>query len=257
MVDGLLQHLGYNFSSKRAKQEFFASVLGEDGGRFISKGVSGLPGVPIDVSGRMGVGNLLPGTGLFLKKSDHSRDIAELAGPAGDLVKRGFTAVGQVLDANLGGAAASTLPTAARNVVQAVDMVKNDAYRDQKGRKVIDTDMLDAAFKAMGFQPNSVARVQNAIGEVQQMVDLTKLVKSELAAKMAKAIYEKDSEARAEVARLRDRWNENNPENRITLQMAGILKRVKEMNMTEAERIEKTAPKAMRADVRRELDAVQ
>ncbi len=257
VIDGILQRLGYNFSTKRAKQDFFASVLGEDGGRFISKGVSGLPGVPIDVSGRMGVGNLIPGTGLFLKKSDHTRDVTELVGPAGDLVKRGFTAAGQLLDADPLGAAATTLPTAGRNVVQAVDMVKNDAYRDQKGRKVIDTDMIDAAFKALGFQPNSVARVQNAIGEVQQMVDLTKLVQSELAAKMATAIHEKDAEARAEVLKLRDRWNENNPENRITIQMAGVLKRVKEMNMTKAERIAKTAPKAMRAEVRKELEAAQ
>ena len=58
-------------------------IIGQAGADFVERGVSGIAGVPIDVSGRLGMGNLIPGTGLLTKKTDHTRDVAEIAGPAG------------------------------------------------------------------------------------------------------------------------------------------------------------------------------
>ncbi|MEJ7805769.1 MAG: hypothetical protein WKG03_07610, partial [Telluria sp.] len=68
VIDGLLQRLGFNFSSKRSKQAFLTDVLGQGGADFALKGISSMPGMPVDVSGRFGMGNLLPGTGLMTKK---------------------------------------------------------------------------------------------------------------------------------------------------------------------------------------------
>ncbi len=253
VIDGFMQHLGYNFSTKRAKREFFAGILGDDFGRFVNKGISGLPGVPLDVSGRMGLGNLLPATGLATKKADHTSDVAELLGPVGDFGKRAGQAVGKVLDADLAGAATVIQAQAVRNIVQGIDMLKRGEYRDQKGRKVVDTTVAEAFLKMAGFQPNAVARIQEASGEVMQMVGLTKLVQSELADRMAKAMLDGDSDAMAEVRALRDRWNENNGDMRVTINMPGVLKRLRAMRESKAERLEQTAPKAMRERVRREL----
>jgi hypothetical protein len=51
------------------------------------------------------------------------------------------------------------------------------------------------------------------------------------------------------------RWNENNPEQRIKANMPAILKRVKEMRKPKDERVADTAPKAMRAQMKREIQA--
>ena len=93
-----MQSLGYSFSSKQARKQFLINILGEGAAEFVDRGVSGLPGVPLDVSGRLGMGNLIPGTGLLTKKEDHSRDVAELAGPAADLVQRVYGGAGLALD---------------------------------------------------------------------------------------------------------------------------------------------------------------
>ena len=203
------------------------------------------------------MGNLIPGTGLLTKKADHTSDVAELAGPMGDLVKRGFTAVGQVVDGDGLGALKSVLPVAGRNVVQAADMLKTDSYRDQKGRKVIDTTPLEAVAKGIGFQPNNVARVQQAAGEVMQMVGMAKMRQSELSTEMAQAMFEHDQDKIAEVRAMLARWNSTNPESAIRINMAGVLTKLKAMREDKATRIEHTAPKSMRADVRKQMQGAE
>lgn len=253
VIDGVLQRLGYNFSTKQARREFLVRTLGEDGAYFVSKGVSGMPGVPIDLSGRMGMGNLVPGTGLFVKKPDNTRDLAEIAGPIGDFAKRAFNSAGQLVDGDVAKAAETISPVAVRNVTKAYDMANTGMYRDDRGRKVLDVDGFEAMAKALGFQPADVAKVQEATFTVQRMVSQSKMRESEIAEKWAIGIFEGDqakvAEARAEMAR----WNENNPAGRIRIDMPQVLKRVRAMRQSKAERIAKTAPREMRAQVRAEL----
>ena len=257
LISGIMQRLGYNYDSKTKRQEFFASIVGEGGAQFLERGVSGLPGVPLDVSGRLGMGNLIPGTGLLVKKIDHTRDLAEIAGPGGDFVKRGFDAAGKVLDGNVfgaNGAAATVAPKAIQNLYQSYDMANMGMYRDAKGMKVLDTGAADSVLKAIGFQPNDVKKVQDASFETQRMIGLNKLRETEIANRWALGIFEKDSDkvkaAREELAQ----WNATNPESPIRINFKQILQRVQKMNQTKAERITATAPKEIRADVRRALD---
>jgi hypothetical protein len=86
LIDGAGQMMGYNISSKQWRKEAAGRRGGQGAGRVHGAGLSGLPGAPIDVSGRLGMGNLLPGTGLFLTKPSRERDLLEMVGPAGDLV---------------------------------------------------------------------------------------------------------------------------------------------------------------------------
>jgi N12 class adenine-specific DNA methylase len=256
LIDGVMQRLGYNFSSKQAKQAFLTGMLGRDGAQFVEKGISGLAGVPIDVSGRLGMGNLIPGTGLLTKKQNYGRDILELAGPAGDLAKRSLEAVGKVVDGNITGrtgALVTMSPTATRNVIQAVDMANMGMYRDATGKKVIDTDGYDAFAKAIGFQPNDVARVQDATRQVQNMIGQNKMRESEIANQWAQGLFEKDAGKVQDARDALKRWNEDNPSAPIRIAMPQIIKRVKAMREDKATRMTKTAPKEIRATVRREL----
>lgn len=213
----------------------------------------GLPGVPVDVSGRLGLGNLVPGSGLLTKKTDHTRDVVELLGPVGDIAKRGFEASGQVLKGDIGGAAVTASPLAARNLAKAYDMEKMGMYRDQSGKKVIDTDTTEAVFKAIGFQPNTVKQVQDASGEAIRTIGLNKMRETEIANKWAQGMFEKDKEkvqdARDELAQ----WNRDNPDMPIRIDYRQIFKRLKEMNLTKEQRILKTSPREVKETVRREL----
>jgi polyhydroxyalkanoate synthesis regulator phasin/cation transport regulator ChaB len=255
LIDGLLQRLGYNFQSKAAKQRFFAETLGlgDAGSRFIEHGLSGLPGSPLDVSGRLGLGNLIPGTRLFTKKQDYGRDVAEIAGPFGDLTKRFFEGAGKAVTGDLPGAARSVFPVAAQNLVKAIDMAASGRYKDERGRKVIDTDAVDAAFKSVGFQPSAVARVQEAARTANVMVQLNKLREAEIADAWAKGIAENDKDAIAKAQADVQAWNRSNPESPITITRQQIRQRVQTLNMSRAERLERTAPKEIRAEVRRQL----
>ncbi len=90
LIDGAGQLMGYNISTKHWRDEFLRRALGEELGSFMESGVSGLPGAPIDVAGRLGMGNLIPGTGLLLTKQDRSQDLKDIAGAAGDFISRAY-----------------------------------------------------------------------------------------------------------------------------------------------------------------------
>ena len=253
IIDAALQRMGYNFSSKQAKKEFLARIVGHGGAEFLTSGISGLPGAPIDVSGRMSMGNLLPGTGLFKKKPDHTRDVMEFVGPAGDLAKRTLVAADQVTRGEFLKARLSVAPVALRNVAQAIDMTDKGMYRDDRGRKVIDTTGGEAIAKGLGFQPRSVKEVQEATMEAQRAKSLYSMAKADIHEKWAKALFDGDQkqvqEARDDVAT----WNRKNPEQPMKANMPAVLKRVREMRMPKAERVAATAPKAIRAQVKAQI----
>lgn len=249
LIDGAGQMMGYNISAKQWRKELLANVVGKELGEFMEQGLSGLPGAPIDVSGRLGMGNLLPGTGLFLNKPNRERDLMEIVGPAGDLVARGFTGARKLLGGDVAGAALEISPTAVRNLAKGADMAATGMYRDTKGYKVIDTTLAEAAAKAIGFQPKSVAEVQEANSFMQRSKSFYTQTSSEIKAQWADALFRKDEAA---VQRVRERladWNRDNPEQPIVVRMPDVWKRVREMGKDRSDRIADTAPKALRAQM--------
>ncbi|QRY31154.1 PLxRFG domain-containing protein [Variovorax sp. PDNC026] len=252
-VDGLAQLLGYNFSAKKARQEALEAMLPKGIADFLDKGVSGLPGAPLDVSGRLGMGNLIPGTGLLQQKTNHTRDVLEIAGPAGDFASRIFSGALNVAKGNLGAGALEIAPTAVRNAAKGVDMAATGMYRDAKGYKVLDTNTLEAALKSIGFQPNSVATIQEANGINQGAKAFYNLRAQEIRATWAQGIFEGDQqkvqEARDQVAA----WNRKNPEQPMLVRIPDVMRRVREMRKSKDERIADTAPRAMRAQMREDV----
>lgn len=256
VIDGTMQRLGYNFSSKRKREEVIRNLFGADAGNFITNGVTGLPGAPIDVSGRLGMANLIPGTGFAVDKQDHTSDLAELFGPAGDLVKRGFQAVGQAGRGDLTGALTTIAPKAAQNIVKAIDMGQSGVYKqDSDGKKVVDTDFMDAVFKAIGFQPRDVKDKQDAAFAVQKMVAENQLKQTQVTHAAAIALANNDPEGvQAAKDEVRD-WNTKNPDLPIRYSASAVRKQALEMKRDKDARIEKGAPKQIRETVRRQLAA--
>jgi hypothetical protein len=254
VIDGVMQRLGYNFSSKLAKKQFFEGLLGKELGRFAEHGISGLPGVPIDVSGRLGMGNLLPGTGLLVDKDDHTRDVLEFAGAGGDFVKRVFTGANKLAQGDLMGAGKDVAPRAAANAAKAMEMATTGVYKDDRGRKVIDVDGFDALSKGLGFQPTDVARVQEATGLQQRLIAGGKQAEARFADRWAKAVAEGDQDALAEVRKDIRQWNVDNPTSPVSINRSQINQRVKALREDKASRIARTAPAEIRSQVRYALE---
>ena len=257
LIDGVGQLMGYNLSSKQWRKELMADTVGKELAEFMEQGISGLPGAPIDVSGRLGMGNLLPGTGLFLNKPNRERDLMEMVGPAGDLISRGFKGARMLMGGDVAGAALEISPTAVRNVAKGVDMAATGMYRDTKGYKVIDSTLAEAVAKAVGFQPKPVAEVQEANSFMLRSKSFYTQTSSEIKAQWADALFRKDE---GDVQRVRERlaaWNRDNPEQPMVVKMPDVWKKVREMNKDRTQRIADTAPKALRAQMREEAAALR
>lgn len=253
LVDGLAQLAGYNTSVKQWRRQALQDIVGDGLAEFIESGVSGLPGAPIDISGRLGMGNLLPGTGLLLTKQNRERDLLDVAGPAGDLLARGFTAGRKLLTGDVGGAAMELAPTAARNLAKGADMLATGSYRDAKGYKVLDTTALEALAKAAGFQPRSVAQVQEGNAFLMRSKSFYQHTSAEIKAQWARALFEKDEAALRRVRQRLADWNRHNPEQPITVRMPDIWRRVREMGQERSQRIADSAPRALRQQMRQAL----
>lgn len=253
LLDGLLQRLGFNFNTKVAREQFFAKIVGESGAKFLEHGMSAIPGMPIDVSGRLGMGNLIPATGLFTKKKDHTQDVLELVGPSGDFAARTFQAADALTSGDVGTAIQSIIPRALANAWQGIDMIHKGYYADSKGRKVLPTDLFDAGSKFIGFQPTNVANVQHAGAVAQQMVDFNRLKESEIADMFAQAAMSHDPGDLEDARNALRTWNSRNPDTPIRISPSQIKSRVQNMMASKADRLAKAAPKELRQRVRETL----
>jgi hypothetical protein len=131
--------------------------------------------------------------------------------------------------------------------------VTSGIYKDSKGNKVLDVTLGESILKGIGFQPNSVAKVQNAASEVFQMKDVYNVRRAELTGQMARALFEADHDEMRQVPEAVKRWNEDNAETPIRLNMPSIISKVKTMREDKATRLERTSPKGMRETVRKQM----
>jgi len=256
VLDGVLQRMGYNFSSKRAKQEFLINTLGQGGSDISLHGLSGLPGVPIDLASRFSMGKLVPGTGLLTKKDSHTSDVAELFGPVADVAKRAFGAANKVTDGKVLDGASDLMPASLRNILKGADMMNTGTYRDDKGFKVNDVTPVESAMKMIGFQPNSTAHIQDAKGQAMDVVSQNKMESKEIQEQWAQGIAAGDKEMINTARQRRDEWNAKNPDTPIIISMPSIVKIVRDMKMSALDRTQHAAPKALKMAVKRELSEV-
>lgn len=254
LIDTIMQSLGYSFNSKKAMREWAIRTLGDTAGNILVHGVSAIPGVPLDFQARLGVANLFPGTGIFKpSEPDKSRQVLEFFGPAGSQAKSVMDAVNAAQNGDGRALARSMVPLAVQNVLKAMDMSQTGFYRNNKGERVIDTDAYDAMTKAVGFQPQKVARQTRITQDINQNTDLAKGVETNLVAKMARAIFERDPELMQKTRAEWLEWNQTNPSARIMIKPQQVHEKVKAMMETREIRTIKGAPKELRGGIIQEL----
>jgi hypothetical protein len=170
----------------------------------------------------------------------------EFVGPFGGFVSAALRGFEAARTGDLAGAATMAAPVAIQNALKGQDMQAFGFYRDTKGRRVVDTDGYDAFAKAIGFQPNVVARESGKIREQQQNVAQHRAIESEIADLWAHGVFERDeAKVKDAVSRLKA-WNERNPEMPIRIVPRQIGERVKAMALSREQRFAKSVPKEMR-----------
>jgi hypothetical protein len=240
LIDTLGHKLGYATNSKKQLRRAIAAAIGPDAAEYVVKGSSRL--TAIDLSGRLGMGNLIPGTAFFdPAQKDKAKEILDVAGAAGGLAK-GLTSAWQ-------GRPAEALPVALKNLVKAYEMADTGEYRDSKGRLVQKVDGFDAMVKAVGFQPTDVAENSRKVAEVMNDIEIAKWAKDDIASKWVSGIVERDPKMVGEARKELMEWNKTNPDMPVIIRPQDIQRRVKEARLTRDQRLIKSAPQAIRREV--------
>ena len=251
LIDTLGQGLGYDTNAKLWKTRVLSEAIGSDGADFVLRGFSALPGFPLDVAGRLGLGNMIPGTGLLLKsKQDKAGEVAEALGPAASLAKGVASAVPALTTGNVAGVVEGIAPKAVKDLVKSLEMYRTGEYRDTKGRKVTEADATDALVKGLGFQPAQVARDSRRVQMANQQIALAKVTEAEFAEAIARARVDGDPDGERKARQRLAEWNARNPESRIAITPSQVARRARELRTTRDERFIRTAPKEMRQSIR-------
>jgi hypothetical protein len=234
---------------RRNKRRLAHEILGKTLGDLFLYGVSAQ--LPIDLSGRLGLGNLIPGTGV-LKPSDEQmrgRNVAEIFGPTAGMATQIGDAYDAATEGNPGKALQNLAPKAIKDLMAAAEMAKKGYATDAKGRKVVDVGLEDVASKAVGFNPTKVAQQHRKTMPIQQDIALQKRTETAIVDQWARGVADGDEEMVDAAIKRRDDWNKLNPRTPIVIRGTQIRDRVRQMATEKDDRLLRQAPKEMRGAI--------
>lgn len=246
LLDTVGQMFGLDTNMRRNKRRLAHQILGKSLGDLFLYGVSST--LPLDFAGRLGLGNLVPGTGMLKPSSESGRvrEVSEVFGPAAGLATQIADAYDAATEGNLGKAAQNMAPTAVRNAAAGLEMAKKGYGTDTKGRKVTETTGLDAAFKGIGFNPTAVAQEHRKTMPVQQDVALQKKTEASIVEQWSQGAADNDQAMMAKAQKRMVDWNKSNPDTLIQINAQQIRGRVRQMLTDKDARLMKSVPREMR-----------
>lgn len=253
LIDTLMQWGGYSWNTKAELRKKTTDLLGETGSDVALRGLSTL--LPLDLHGRLGTGNLIPGTGI-LKQSqiDKTRDIQEFFGPAAGLL----ASLGDVLTLSATGmpgrAAIAGLPRAGQNIAQGTEMAKTGFGHDKQGRITTPVTMSEALIKLTGFNPQRVAKESEIKGQQMQDLNLLRVKKTAIVNQWANGIINKNQEEVNKAKEALKEWNKRNPDLVIIIDANTIRQKVRAGMSTGSQRFLKSVPRAQKRRIDDELD---
>lgn len=240
VVGSAMSRIGFGENPESKLRDVAQETFGDQWAEFMLYGSSAV--LPIDVHGRLGMGNLLPATGVankFNSPAQQTREMLEIAGVAGGLAQS--VTSGQAV------------PTFARNAAKGAEMIATGEYRNTRDYKIMDATVGEGVAKMLGFHPSSVARETRVLGAEIERVNAQRVMEAKFVDRRAQAIVDGDGKALKQVLADTEAWNERNPKQRIVITGAQITKRVREMKKSREERFLKRVPKEMRGDMRERI----
>lgn len=248
LIDTAGQMMGFNTNMKRNKRDWAYSMLGKTFGDLALYGVSAQ--LPLDFSGRLGLGNLIPGTGALRPSNSDSmksRESTEVLGPIFSLVGQASDAVGAMDEGNAGKAALNLAPTAVRNAAAGIEIMTKGHNTDTRGRKVMDLPKSAGVTKMLGFNPTGNAEKSRTTGPLMQDAALLRKRQGQITGKLTQAVVDNDQKALDAALGERDKWNDRYPDTPIVIKPSAIKSRAKQAQTDKDMRVLKSVPKTMRA----------
>lgn len=249
LIDTVGQMFGLDTNMKRNKRRLAYDILGKALGDLFLYGISAH--LPLDFSGRMGLGNLIPGTGMFKKSNVEQqwRQAAEIAGPAAGMGMQIADAYDAAVAGNWGKMLENIGPKAVKDVMAGSKMIRTGYAENTRGEQTIPVTPAEGAIKMTGFQPTAIAQESRKTAPIAQDKALQALTEREIVQAWGRAIANNDNEGALKAQRKLEAWNRDNPENPIVITAAQIKASVKSKLTGVEERMLKHAPKEMRGRV--------
>lgn len=250
IIDAVGESLGWNTNSDAWMSKKAAEVLGKAGAEMFTSGASRNP----SLGNRIGIGQLIPGLdALKPSTKDRWQALRQTLGPAGSMVDQGVQALTAAQSGKPGTTALALAPKAVRDVAKGKQMAEKGYAEDQRGRKTVATTPADAVTQALGLQPYDVASDSLNARHVNQDIAMARQVQSGVVNKIAQARVDGNAKAEKEAYDELREWNQKNPGSPVQANGAQINTLVRQMREDRATRITKSAPKAMRGQVRADL----
>ena len=249
IIDTIGQWLGFGTNASKTLGNAASSVFGERAADILLKGAASQMG--IDLHSRFGMGNLIPGTGaLKLSSIDKSRDAVEVFGPAASVVQGVAKALENLATGHEWRAVMAVSPNMVKNLDKGVTMATTGYGEDEKGKRTVPTNELEAFSKAIGFNPKAVADYGQIKRDIAQDDRMVQVKQEEFTSAISDAILSGDTEARKEAMAAVRQWNLDNPKMIVVINPASVSKRVRDARAEGADRFLKTVSRPMRADAR-------
>jgi hypothetical protein len=257
VIDTIGQRMGYDTNMRRSKRRLAYQILGKTMGDLFLYGISSR--LPLDFSGRLGIGNIVPGTGIFKESEDPNGRLKrafEIIGPTGSLWVQAMESFEAMGEDNTSKAVENMAPKAVRDVMAATSMLDKGYSTDSRGRKVIDVTPVDAGLKAVGFNPTVNAQASRKVGPIYQDLAVQRNKEASIVEQWAQALAEGDEKAAAKQQARLDEWNQKNPDTQIQITAKQLQSKARSLATDRDSRLYKSAPKEMRGRVAAGLDAV-
>jgi hypothetical protein len=255
LIDTIAQTLlGRTFQSREALEDFVYMLVGEAVGDVLLEGVTGLPGFPIDLQSRLGMQDLIPGTGILRPGNvGDSREVANMFGPISGIAKDVASAVNAFSTGDGNRLAYALSPRAIKNLMDGSVSLAEGVQPDRLGRPIMKVSTLEAMGKTIGFQPARVGRVQEDKFRLMRRDAHRRAMESAMLNRMARAAVKDDGPgvqaARKEIAS----WNQRNPEDPIHWTRAQLKQRIRALRMMGNERFLRSMSPELRAEAARAL----
>lgn len=254
MIDTVMQgFFGKATLFRMEKRNFLNDALGKELGGFIESGVSNF--LPIDLSGRFGMGNLLPGSAILKPSAPNKKgEMLQAAGVAGSFVESAFNGAQMAMQGNWSGVGKTFAPKAIADVTKGLEMAATGEARDRYGNKVVDTGAVDVASQIIGFNPTVKAEAGRKAWDVTEKVGYIKKLESNIVSKFARGLLDNDSDVIESAKQELAEWNARNPDWPIVIHPQQVRQRIGNLRSERSGRIIKMAPPELRRRVMEEIE---
>lgn len=226
--------------------------------------------IPATISSRTGLGNLIPGTSMFVSGANQFNEFKEILGPSFSFVEQSLTTATRAAqtglatvglsdrDVGVTGILRGSPVTMARAVGDTLEYYQTGAIVDSKGYVAsYDLNAGTVAARLLGFYPSAATRQNDVVRVTKREADYLRTLSAEFRQSYVKAALRNDREGMQRVVqRVRD-WNEASKGSGLEIPNFPINARraVEEARKTSSERYAASAPKSLRRDIEEAQEA--